>query len=127
MTGHMLPGDVVPVSATLAAELIQLPGFADLRRRLRVTPEYAQAMALYRAGLSVNSVPPDGTGGHFRAAGIPSWLTTRQAAELLGLTERAVRKRLALGQLDGTKQGSAWCVSRRAVEKHMSGGPYGDH
>jgi excisionase family DNA binding protein len=42
-------------------------------------------------------------------------LSVAEAAELLGLTPRAVRGRLARGELPGRKQGRRWVIPRRAL------------
>lgn len=39
-----------------------------------------------------------------------SWITTRQAADLIGITTRAVTKRATAGTLDGRKLGGRWIV-----------------
>lgn len=39
-------------------------------------------------------------------------LTTREAATLLGISERAVRGRLRKGGLPGVKRGNQWCIPR---------------
>ena len=114
-----LPGNVVVVSGAVAVALIALPGFAHLRISARGTPLYRQFDAIYRLGLQ-NAVPNGGTGTSTRAAGVPDWVTTTQAAELLELTERAVVKRLAKGQLEGYKSGGRWRVSRTAVERQLT-------
>jgi len=122
---HVLPGDVVAVSGAVAAALVALPGYANLRISARGTPLYGQLDAIYRLGLD-NSVPNRGTGAATRAAGVPDWVTTGQAAEILHLTDRAIVKRLAKGQLDGYKSGGRWRVSRIAVERQLTRRRLGD-
>jgi hypothetical protein len=43
----------------------------------------------------------------------------REAAELLGLEERAVRLMAAAGDIDAVKRGNAWWVDRRSVERRI--------
>lgn len=112
----VLPGNVVAISAPVAAQLISLPGFTNLRIRALGTNHYGQVMELYRLGLA-NAVPPTGTVDVARAAAIPDWLTTKQASELLTVGERAVVKRLAQHQLRGWKEAGRWRVDRRHVEE----------
>lgn len=40
-------------------------------------------------------------------------LTPRDAATVLGISERAVRARLKSGRLPGFKRGDRWCIRRR--------------
>jgi len=116
MTARTLPGGVVAVPGPVAAELIELPGFHALRVRSRGTPGYAPLRALYELGLR-NTVPHNGTTNPFAAAAIPHWITTDQAADLLGITDRAVRKRIANQQLEAERRGRRWQVSRHHVER----------
>lgn len=116
MSGPFLrPGNVVAVPASVAAALVQLPGFPALRVASRGSSAYPVLAELYRLGME-NSVPSAGTGDLSRRAGVPEWITTAQAAELLGIGERAVTKRLVSGQLDGSKHGGRWRVDRKGIE-----------
>ncbi|WP_428094740.1 helix-turn-helix domain-containing protein [Demequina sp.] len=118
MTTATAHGDVVLVSGRVAALLIALPDFTPTRIGARGTPEYEQLVALYKLGLE-NSVPRTGTLRAPAVSSVPTWITTEQAAALLGITTRAVTKRLAAGQLDGEKHGSRWRVNRRAIERQL--------
>lgn len=55
-------------------------------------------------------VPPSVPQLAATAAHAGAWLTTRQAAELLGVTPRAVTKRAAAGKLAARKLGGRWIV-----------------
>ena len=44
-----------------------------------------------------------------------AWLTTKQAAEKLGVTEMRVRQYLQAGDIKGQKFGQVWMVSAAAV------------
>lgn len=115
---RVLPGDVVAVPADVAAQLIELAGFHTLRISARGTAHYGPLKALYEAGL-MRSVPQSRTAALMRASAVPPWITTEQAAELLGVSERAITKRLTKSQLQGTKVGGRWRVDRAHVERLM--------
>jgi excisionase family DNA binding protein len=121
MTGReLLPGNVIAISGSVAALIIALPGFDDLRVSALGTNAYPQLKALYLLGLA-HSVPPNGTLDTTRAPARPDWLTTKQASEVLGLGERAVVKRLAQHQLRGRKEAGRWRVDRQHVEEQIRG------
>jgi excisionase family DNA binding protein len=50
-------------------------------------------------------------------------LTVSDAAEILGVEERAVRFLVSSGQLRGSKRGSSWWLDRRSVEKRLRENP----
>ena len=52
---------------------------------------------------------------------VPDWLTTAEAAEALGVSERQVRNRVKTGKLKGKKQGNRWLIdtSLREAETEM--------
>jgi|GEM_PF-2028321 len=120
MKPRVMAGGVVPISGEVAAILVGLPDFDARRVAARGTPAYEQMMSIYRLGLA-NSVPRAGTGGLRAPTSVPDWLSVEQAAEKLGITARAVTKRLSKGQLEGAKSGSRWRVSRQAVERQLIG------
>jgi len=64
------------------------------------------AHAMHTLGVVPQPVPALATD----AVTAGSWVTTRQAAKLLGITPRAVTKRAAAGKLDGRKLGGRWLV-----------------
>lgn len=45
------------------------------------------------------------------------WISVEEAAQQMGITDRAVRKRLATGTLRGRKEHGSWRVDARTVEK----------
>lgn len=49
-----------------------------------------------------------------------AWLTTRQAGDVLGLTDRAVRRRIESGRLPAQRQGDRWLISRADVDLDQS-------
>jgi excisionase family DNA binding protein len=50
-------------------------------------------------------------------------LTVSDAAEILGVDERAVRFLVSSGQLRGIKRGSSWWLDRRSVEQRLRQDP----
>ena len=46
------------------------------------------------------------------------YVTTNEAAEILGLTPAALRRRARAGQLGATKRGGVWWYTREAVERY---------
>jgi excisionase family DNA binding protein len=46
---------------------------------------------------------------------VESFVTVKEAAEILGLSDGRVRDLLGTGQLPGTKRGGAWFIRRRDV------------
>jgi excisionase family DNA binding protein len=64
------------------------------------------------------------TVGHaaFRPAEPPEVLTAAQAAELLGVEERAVAELVDAGELPGRRIAGAWRFSRQAILDWLAGG-----
>lgn len=50
-------------------------------------------------------------------------LSVSDAAEILGVDERAVRFLASSGQLRGVKRGTSWWLDRRSVEQRLRDGP----
>ena len=48
------------------------------------------------------------------------WLTTKAAAELLGITPRAVRKAIALGRLPAEREGRSYRIRREDLEHYRA-------
>lgn len=71
-----------------------------------------------RPGLvSVNGSGEAETGGASAECGVKADVTTKEAAEMLGLkSERRVGQMLAAGTLKGRKAGRSWLVDRASVE-----------
>jgi excisionase family DNA binding protein len=47
---------------------------------------------------------------------LETWLTTAETARRLGVTDRAIRKWIALGRLPATKCGGRWLLDRNHVQ-----------
>src|SRR5215213_4899753 len=63
------------------------------------------------------SATPVGTGSG------PARYSVPQVARVLGISERAVRKRITVGTLDAHKEGSAWVVLLHATSGAVSAVP----
>ena len=51
------------------------------------------------------------------------WITTKKAAELLGVTDAHVRYLLSQGKLEGRKFGHVWAVTRSSVLSYLAHRP----
>lgn len=111
---HIRPDGSVAVPPRIAAWLESKAGItADRRINLRVSdPEaYEVLAALHLAALSYGS--DDGTKPAVSQGTAPEltmWVTTSHAAAQLGITDRAVRKRIDTGRLPATRCGNRWMI-----------------
>jgi excisionase family DNA binding protein len=113
---HILPDGSVAVPPRIAAWLESKAGVTRERRiAIRDTDPaaYEVLAALRLAALQYSS----GTGT--KVAGqqhlpqrLKTWVTTSTAAELLEVTDRAVRKWIATGRLPATRHGGRWLIHR---------------
>jgi excisionase family DNA binding protein len=106
------PSGAVIVPPRVAAWLEDKSGLtADRRITLRSTdPQaYEVLMALHLAALSSETGTKDSAGQHNQPNSEP-WLTTIEAAELAGVSDRCVRKRIATGRLPATLVGHRWLI-----------------
>ena len=116
-------GPVVMVPARIAAVLERHADLTGLRVRTRgVDPEASAVLeALRFAALawrgSATGTEDDTTP---EPAATLKWLSTRQAADLLGIGPRAVVKAIAEGRLPSTKVGDRHRVSREDVEHYRA-------
>ncbi|MFL0276994.1 helix-turn-helix domain-containing protein [Mycobacterium sp. SMC-19] len=86
---------------------------ADRRIGLRVTdpPAYEILAALHLAALHHRSGTGTETAGRQRnPQDSDVWITTAQAAQLLGCTDRAVRKWCRDGRISATRCGGRWLI-----------------
>jgi len=51
------------------------------------------------------------------------WITTREASELLNVTDAHVRYLLSQGKLEGRKFGHVWAVTHRSVLHYLANRP----
>lgn len=94
---------------------------ADRRIRLRgVDPEaYEVLAALHLAALDYTSGSDRGTKVVYPerpTAKSDLWLTTKEAAEQAGVTDRCIRKWIAEGRLPATRHGDHWLIDRNALQ-----------
>jgi excisionase family DNA binding protein len=65
------------------------------------------------------ATPPPVPGAPAGAAGLPELLSPVDAARVLGVTETDVLAALTEGSLKGKKIGTAWRISRSALEEFL--------
>ncbi len=70
-------------------------------------------------GLSVAGAAPNENSSSSSAAGLPELLSPAQAAEALGVSEADVRQSLESGDLKGKKIGSAYRITRAALNEFL--------
>jgi excisionase family DNA binding protein len=121
---YLLPQEVgAVIPGRVAALIYATTDLAKVRTSRRgVDPEVdAALMALAIAALRWRS---SATGTEDAPTPEPpassSWLTTTQAAGLAGVTDRAVRKAIAAGQLDATNVGGRYRISRENLEQYRA-------
>ncbi len=121
---HGIGGSVVVVPGRVAAWLER---HADLRR-LRTDARGADAevdavlVALatcafaWRASATGTAIPAQA-----EPVALSSWLSTSQAAGLVGVTPRAIRKAIADDRLSATEVNGSYRISREDVEHFRAG------
>lgn len=114
---HITPDGSVTVPQRIAHWLESQAGLtADRRINLRITDPsaYEVLAALHLAALSHRS------GNGTKTAGaqpdpqdLTPWMTAREAAERLGVTDRAIRKWCQAGRLPAIRHGHRWLINRQ--------------
>lgn len=91
---------------------------ADRRIRLRHNdPDaYVTLAALHLAALRSDSGTKDALAQSVSTHS-NMWMSTSEAAEALGVTDRCIRKRCQSGRLDAAKAGSRWLVNRNSLAR----------
>lgn len=123
---HLLGADgpAVLVPARVAAILERHAGLTDLRVRTRgIDPEASAVLeALRFAAMSWRSSATGTTDDTEPepAQDSEQWLTTGQAAELVGVTARAIRKAVTEGRLSASKVGNHNRISREDLEHYRA-------
>jgi excisionase family DNA binding protein len=120
---HILPDGSVTVPPRIAAWLEKRAGVTDERRialRDSDPAAYAVLAALRLAALYHRS----DTGTKLAeqqhvTQELMVWINTSTAAALLGITDRAIRKRIATGRLPATRHGSRWLINRNHLQALM--------
>jgi len=110
-------GPAVVLDARTCAWLERNAGMRSLRVGVRgVDPHIStQLEEIKRAAATWRSSAPTGTAGDTTAEpaeDLEQWLTTGEAAELAGVTSRAIRKAVAEGRLTASKAGSHNRINR---------------
>jgi excisionase family DNA binding protein len=117
---HMTPEGSVVVPGRIAAWLEREAGLTDDRRILLRDADvlkYEVLAALHLAALCDRS----GVGTKVAVArtdprNLETWLTTAEAASRLGVTDRAIRKWIAIGRLPAVKHGGRWVLNRNHIQ-----------
>lgn len=129
----LLAAPVSGFPAVFLAALLRAHGAEYLRRleaSMRLHPDYvAQVRQVWRAidqaeeeWLTWCASADGNTEVPVTEAGPSStWITTREAAEMLDVSERRVRQLLDEGRVSGVRAGRAWQVDRASVELHGAG------
>lgn len=114
IVAHMLPGSVVLAPTAVAI-------LARHFRRHRPDEMGAAAVAADIERMS-RTIPTERNYLDYRTLGGPSLeLTTEQAAQQLGITASAVRKRITRGQLPARYDGRRWMIARATLERNTHG------
>jgi hypothetical protein len=122
---HAEPIVVLPVKAIgLLYRLCLYDARAEARRQgMRLDADVLAALDVCRRAAGVRHPElssADGANHDTPSAASPT-CTTTEAAARLGITERAVHKRLKLGRLDGHKAGGRWVVTDSRVTAQRAG------
>lgn len=109
-----------PVAAAVVAEALSAHWYQRVRAARPLPPLLLEVSDALRLGstLAAMRVPvaePNVAGADPAAA---QSVTTATAAALLGVTDRAVRKRIRTGRLRATRVGRAWMVATDQLEDH---------
>jgi excisionase family DNA binding protein len=115
-----LPAVVITDRATLTqlcALMERVNAAAIWRRTPPITSAVLFATAARAALTIIDSTPVPQTepinARHASPSG--SWVSTEQAAQLLGITSRAIRKRVVCGAIAGAKVGNRWLIDLREI------------
>lgn len=117
------PDAVVIVPARVAAWLATRTNLSKVRISARGTdPEvYAVLAALHRGGLQWQTRASGSEQRKEPEATPPSkWVSTSKAADLLGITDRAVRLAIEEHRLPAEKHGRAWRIARTDIEHYRA-------
>ncbi|MFE2868771.1 helix-turn-helix domain-containing protein [Embleya sp. NPDC059259] len=120
--GYVITGPCVVVSAEVCAFLV---GHADLDRlriaaRIRDPRVYAALLAIHTTGHAW-AADPRGLEPRTSADFQPRWITTEQAADILDVDPRHIRRLLSDGRLDGRRDNRGrWRVDRASVDRRAA-------
>lgn len=117
---HLTPEGSVVVPGRIALWLEAKAGLSSDKRIIMRDSDpfaYEVLMALHFAALHHGS--EDGTESAMRSddpRDLETWLTTAEAARRLGVTDRAIRKWIAIGRLRATKRGGRWLLNLHHIQ-----------
>ncbi|MGW0456045.1 helix-turn-helix domain-containing protein [Gordonia sputi] len=121
---HGEHGRIVVVPGRVAAWLEKRCGLNELRVSVRGCDSEVDSvlMALRLAALEWRSAA---TGTETTASAEPpaiseAWVTTTQAAGMLGISDRAIRKAIAENRIPATRVGNAWRIAREDLEHYRA-------
>lgn len=117
-------GPAVILDARACAVLERYAGLSDLRVRVRgVDPHISRQLEEVRlAALSWRSsaTGTEEASGPEPATDSERWLSTGEAADLVGVTSRAIRKAIDEGRLEAVKVGGHNRISREDLEHYRA-------
>ena len=115
-------GPAVVLDARTCAWLERYAALSSLRVRVRGTdPSISKQLEeIHQAALSWGSATGTEVATQPEPAAGSQWLSTTEAADLLGIGPRAVVKAIARGALPGTRVGNRWRVSREDVQHYRA-------
>jgi len=117
---HGLDGPVVIVPGRAAAWLDSRLNLRALRTAVRGhDPEVDAVLVALGVAAAAWRQSVVGTDQRTPAEPAPLWLTTREAADRLDVTDRAVRRALAEQRLNGRRTNGGWLVDRESVEHYL--------
>lgn len=114
---HIQPDGSVVIPPRIAAWLEDTCKLtADRRIRLRDTdPEAYIALAALHLSAISSDRGTDQVGEQQTTTQSEMWLTTKQAATALNVTDRCIRKWCATGQLHAEQVGARWLINRNSI------------
>jgi len=116
-------GMAVVLDARTCAWLEHYAKLRDLRVRVRGTdPHISKQLEQIRAAAMAWRSSATGTEQDVQPELGPQseWLSTREAADMLRITERGARKAIADGRLNATQVAGRWRISREDLEHYRA-------
>lgn len=117
-------GPAVLLDARTCAWLEKYASLTSLRVKVRGTdPVISKELEEIRFAAMAWRSSATGTAGDTEpelASESSQWLSTGEAADLLNMTDRAIRKAIAEDRLSATNQGGRWRITREDVEHYRA-------
>ena len=117
---YQLRSPGVHVPARVAAWFLRYASLGEYRGRDGEVDDVLDAMVTM-AGLWRRSVTGTPRAPEPERGALSEWLTTAQAADLIGFTDRGIRKAIAEGRLDAINVDGRWRITREAFAHYRSG------